>query len=534
MQRLSCRLCCLYFSWALQLLCQLPSSRALTEHDDKATCLDESAEALAAGGTDSLLSNGLPGSRRIFMQLSSNRLSGSEVSAADAVETTGKVHKPTPKAHAHLAGAGPAMPATSLASEPVASLADGTLTLPISRDLKNSLHMLNASVSLLQAARAHLPADHYVVTFFAISLTVVFLTICMVCVGSAANQRGRWTRFHSLPTPLAQQSAMTVPTSSMEASSPSGRLLRTMTSPLPSVCSLTQPRTSKMPSAPLNVPQLEEMGEGRIRMQAENHFIGTPIPAASILGPVQYTGTPVPSSPLPALPTPPAVVNPKRFCPQLCPGLVVPRGSECVLAVQPLPPGNPSLQDPAGLTVEVLDLRGKPVLRAQVARPLFWNQVDGDTLNPVLPRTSARQPAVMLRMLQPVSSNDSAGNRIDSSVLAMCRDGETADGRRHMFIFDAKGRLFGRLAKDPTRPRYNMVSSRGDCGLVFDGLFSNHAVLISNEHQEQLADAEPCNMAFNPMGKFYRLRVASGVDVGLMLCGLVAIDEMEESPPCKN
>jgi len=266
---------------------------------------------------------------------------------------------------------------------------------------------------------------------------------------------------------------------------------------------------------------LPEAG-GEDLQQPESHYIGTP--ATSLLGPVQYVGTPVPSSPLP----PPA--NPKRFCPQLCPGLVVPRGSECVLAMQPLAPGRGPRES---CKVEVLDLRGKHVLRAAVGRPLLWPQTDGDSALP--PFSTKRAPAVTLRMLQPASTPalaaaaNSQGRLYDSSVLSVCREGLGPEGRQ-MSVFDANGRLFGALAKDPTRPRYILSSSRGEGAVHFDGLFSSHTVVVANDQQEQLADAEPCSMAFNPQGKFVRLRVSSGVDVGLVLVGLVCIGEMEEPP----
>lgn len=40
---------------------------------------------------------------------------------------------------------------------------------------------------------------------------------------------------------------------------------------------------------------------------------------------------------------------------------------------------------------------------------------------------------------------------------------------------------------------------------VFDGLFKEHAVLVSDGvHAEPAADAEPCTMSFDPEGSYYR------------------------------
>lgn len=238
-------------------------------------------------------------------------------------------------------------------------------------------------------------------------------------------------------------------------------------------------------------------------------------------------------APEPFDPMPVAAVCPKRFCPQLCPGLVVPSGSECVLAVRPL-----LTTDSPSAAVEVMDLSGKALLKAQVARPLQWNQVDAKMIS--APPWRSSPPAIELHMLQPIPGPgllESVHARHDSSVLATCRAGEMSDGRRYMFFYDANGELFGHMAKDHETPRYLFSASPADtradptdvkrCVITFDGIFADHAVAIANENQEQLADAEPSTMAFSPQDKFYMLRVASGVDVGLLICGLAAIDEME-------
>lgn len=223
----------------------------------------------------------------------------------------------------------------------------------------------------------------------------------------------------------------------------------------------------------------------------------------------------------------------KRFSPLLCPGLVVPRGSECILAVR-----ISQTTGSAPTTVEVLDLCGKPVLKAQVARPLQWSQANCQMIK--MPSWIARPPAVTLCMLQAMPGSgllESIHGRPDSSVLATGRECVMPDGHRHMFFHDANEKLFGRLVKDRTRSRYvfNTIhtdpmedQADGKKGTVtFDGIFSDHVVLVSNEHQEPLADAEPSPMPFCPQSKFYKLRVASGVDVGLVICGMFAIDVME-------
>eukprot|EP00435_Cladocopium_sp_Y103_P026390 s2302_g6.t1 len=94
----------------------------------------------------------------------------------------------------------------------------------------------------------------------------------------------------------------------------------------------------------------------------------------------------------------------------------------------------------------------------------------------------------------------------------------------------ATGEVYGRLARDPSRPRYVLTKMGSNpmppLTLLFDGLFKEHAVLASDGIQaEPAADAEPCSMSFDPQGTYYRLRVSSNVDVGLMICCLLSIDD---------
>jgi len=96
---------------------------------------------------------------------------------------------------------------------------------------------------------------------------------------------------------------------------------------------------------------------------------------------------------------------------------------------------------------------------------------------------------------------------------------------------EASGEVYGCLARDPSRPRYVLTKMGSNpmppATLVFDGLFKEHAVLASDGVQaEPAADAEPCSMSFDPQGTYYRLRVSSNVDVGLMICCLFSIDEL--------
>lgn len=192
----------------------------------------------------------------------------------------------------------------------------------------------------------------------------------------------------------------------------------------------------------------------------------------------------------------------------LCQGLVVPGGSECVLAVrlpQPAPPGSTWLEAKA----DVMDLTGKAVLVA--------------TLRPPSLQALSKDPAVVL--------SPTPAQTLKNQELARCYANRGSDGEIGIDICKVSGEVYGRLARDPSRPRYVLTKMGSNpmppATLVFDGLFKEHAVLASDGVQaEPAADAEPCNMSFDPQGTYYRLRVSSNVDVGLMICCLLSIDEL--------
>eukprot|EP00442_Polarella_glacialis_P019651 CAMPEP_0115152514 /NCGR_PEP_ID=MMETSP0227-20121206/66202_1 /TAXON_ID=89957 /ORGANISM="Polarella glacialis, Strain CCMP 1383" /LENGTH=474 /DNA_ID=CAMNT_0002563129 /DNA_START=141 /DNA_END=1565 /DNA_ORIENTATION=- len=208
----------------------------------------------------------------------------------------------------------------------------------------------------------------------------------------------------------------------------------------------------------------------------------------------------------------------ERVTQSLCPGLLVPRGSECVLAVRCTAFGCTG----SDASVDILDLSGKPVLKAQVcrsasaflqadvARPRSWSAGLVSAA-----RDKGEQPAVILKTTG------------DSSALALCYLSKGKDGSTGMDICRGDGGLYGRLLKDSGRPRYVLRSGdRSEVGMMFDGIFEDHAVMVTDDHQESLADAEPSSMAFDNASKYYRLRVSSNVDVGLVLCCLLSIDEL--------
>jgi len=210
--------------------------------------------------------------------------------------------------------------------------------------------------------------------------------------------------------------------------------------------------------------------------------------------------------------------------PQLCDGLVVPAGRKCILTVKPPVMSQDSMQ-----VVEIAGLDGEPVLRACVRHPPLWPQL-GEGTGSTVPRNFSPVPSITLHEPTPVSSASGpeqlSALQLAGSAVATCFGGTTADGRRRMFMYDPYGQFAGSLARDGDGllSRYVFATSRGDDWMALDGIFANHAVLISNRHLELLADTEPCRTSGDGT---YNLRGNGGVDIGLILLCLIAIREME-------
>jgi len=212
-------------------------------------------------------------------------------------------------------------------------------------------------------------------------------------------------------------------------------------------------------------------------------------------------------------PRAPASSTPSGPSRQLCPELVVPLGSECVLAVRCLITAKTQQ-----CNFEVLDINGKGVLRVEVSPQSALSR------NSHVP--SQRSPTITLKALQP---RETTGGL----VLAYCCNVSRADdlwtsnGKRNVCIYNENDELFAHIVKDEARHRYVLTSGRPGLQLLFEGNFEERAVDVANEARELLAATEPAAMPFDPINRYYKLRVAADVDVGLVLCGLLAIDQIE-------
>lgn len=191
----------------------------------------------------------------------------------------------------------------------------------------------------------------------------------------------------------------------------------------------------------------------------------------------------------------------------LCPGLVVPKGSECVVAI-------PTRNSSASVSFNVRELTGPPVIFAEINPP---------TWGPTVSNLQSQKSMVMLR---------TSGTKM---LIASCKAGPEASGRRNAYIHDKGGDLFGHLTKvmapelpnDGGSPCYVLTSGRIGLQWLIEGNFREYAVNVIGDQQRILADSEPSVMTFDPKGSYYKLRVREGVDVGLVLCALLSVDLME-------
>lgn len=201
---------------------------------------------------------------------------------------------------------------------------------------------------------------------------------------------------------------------------------------------------------------------------------------------------------------------------QLCPGLVVPHGSECLLAVPCLARSLlSSLNVASRLDVQTLD--GKSVIQADVIMPhsAKANQ------RPLVALWTAAVP----------------GHHEQTPCLAYCQTSPDYPSRHVVSIFDSRRQLFGQIAKEPGVPCYALTSAADNIQLLFEGDFQNHAVsvtsnqpMMNNQKSRQLvAETSASVDSLHFRGSYYQLRVVSSIDVGLMLCAFFAIDFMEMS-----
>lgn len=204
----------------------------------------------------------------------------------------------------------------------------------------------------------------------------------------------------------------------------------------------------------------------------------------------------------------------------LCPGLVVPRGNECVLA---LPARASAL---GALTIDIREMNGAAMLKAEILDPTWFA---GD-----LPSSGSPSPyggALQGGTAPTISLRSTHGPK---PLIAYCRAISDASGRRSVYVYDSHDELHAHVTKvggtssaGDANPCYALTSGRNGLQMLFSGSFGTHVINVFNEQRGVLADTEPAEMQFDPAGAYYRLRVTERIDVGLVICALLSIDLME-------
>lgn len=179
-----------------------------------------------------------------------------------------------------------------------------------------------------------------------------------------------------------------------------------------------------------------------------------------------------------------------------CPELMVPHDCECVLVI------------PVGTNLDfpISDASGNVVLcaRAGAASPVGAEPRD--------------MPLVALTLTS-----------VDGRPLALVCSLGDASGAFHLLRSD--GACFAGLVFVETG-RYQLTvlrSAGAPLTMNFWGSFADHAVNVTEVGRGLLATTELCHVDFDPVGEYYRLRVAPATDVALVLCGLLAVDRLAAS-----
>jgi len=178
----------------------------------------------------------------------------------------------------------------------------------------------------------------------------------------------------------------------------------------------------------------------------------------------------------------------------LCPSLVVPSGMELVFAVSELVSA-----EKQQLAFHIVDLQGQPLSRVVVDE--FGSRC-----------------GIFLHSL-------------DERPLAWVRTAPLYEKRGGLpQICWPSGEAYGTIAKEDPVPnkRYVLRDASGQRLFTFNGNFQEKAINVVNANGRLVCDTERCAA---PTGNapYFQVRVAPGVDAGLILCGLLAIDKLRRT-----
>jgi len=233
--------------------------------------------------------------------------------------------------------------------------------------------------------------------------------------------------------------------------------------------------------------------------------------------------------PLPAVVSERFTPAPRAWCTSAtaCPELVVPAGSESVLAVRVM---NRYPLSQTSQQLDIVDLDGMPVLKAEVCPPApSFPTFGAEALRDGSTGSIQEQPAVVLKMLEREARQSLLRHprkaRLDAGALALGYH-STASGEPAMDVCSADGRLWGKLQRTRAGRFALQVGKQAQTKMVFNGRFEAHDIQVHDENNELLAQVELCSIPTEPGSSFYRVTIQPQVDAGVMLVCLLSIDEM--------
>lgn len=186
-----------------------------------------------------------------------------------------------------------------------------------------------------------------------------------------------------------------------------------------------------------------------------------------------------------------------RTAENLCPPLLVPAGLEFVFALPEIVEGE--RQDES---FNVVDLKGAPLSHVVISER----------------QTLREKTGIFLQTL--------AGQTL---AVVHTEQIHTGTGKSPPICWPT-GQPFGFLKQDTSGPQrsYKLKHRSGQKLLTFTGSFSEKAITVSNHANMTVAETKWCTLDFDKRAQYYQVRVASHVDAGLIICGLLSIEKMEK------
>lgn len=304
---------------------------------------------------------------------------------------------------------------------------------------------------------------------------------------------------HAKPQALLASSRLTAQPVLRAASLPPSRFLQEpVASPPPSRVTIAASQDHAMVLSPLRIVSSLAPAVRPVAASSRARTV-SPVPQSRVAG---------------------TVVEPAAVC------VADPRlGQESHFAIRSL--RGMDLKQPDPIMFDVLDVDGRPVLRAHVVLPQNWHMDPGsESWHSSRKKGATSSPAITLSKVLTGGS----GELQVGPLVACCRAGGEVDGRKSMYVYDSEDKLFAVISRDAARRRYVITSTRLGLDLFFEGSF-NERVSITNGHGEQLARTQAATKDADSPVLSYWLHIAPHASTleALAICGLVSIevDEVE-------